>query len=149
MATTSSIISHYLYLLSYLAPSSSIDRPHSRRHHQTITSRSMATPAAASLKVAAVCMLLLCVGSDLARAARHEAVTGALLRELMAEQELAEALGLLVAQHGDVGAVCPQACQACLIMCAIQCVLTPDPATCFANCTVANACFNKTLFIVA
>jgi hypothetical protein len=108
----------------------------------------------AALKIATVCMLLLCVGSDLARPAiclasssadDQEAAAGALLRELL-ERELTQKLSLLAEQHGDVGAdFCPPACQNCLIICGITCVLNPNPATCFANCTVANGCFTKTL----
>ncbi|KAF8695306.1 hypothetical protein HU200_037529 [Digitaria exilis] len=109
----------------------------------------------ASLKVAAVCMLLLCVGSDLARGARpalaspspddqEAAAASALLRELLA-QELAGELGLLVGEH--VGDLCTPACQTCLIVCAITCVFNTNPAACFANCTVTNGCFGKTLLV--
>ncbi|XP_066394304.1 uncharacterized protein [Miscanthus floridulus] len=108
----------------------------------------------AALKIATVCMLLLFVGSDLARPAiclasspddREAAAAGALLKELL-ERELTQKLSLLAEQHGgDVGVVCTPACQLCLIMCAITCALNPNPATCFSNCTVANGCFTKTL----
>ncbi|OEL31106.1 hypothetical protein BAE44_0007877 [Dichanthelium oligosanthes] len=116
----------------------------------------MATFAAA-LKLAAVCVLLLCVGSDLARPAlassfpddQETAGAGALLRELLAH-ELAEELGLLDAagQNGDVvGAVCTPACQNCLIVFAITCVLNANSAACFANCTVTTGCFSKALLV--
>jgi hypothetical protein len=126
-------------------------------------SLAMATFSASALKVAAMCMVLLCVvGSDLARPAlasssspddlQESAGAGALLlRELLAH-ELAEELGLLDAgqQHGgDVGAVCTPACQNRLIVCAITCVLNANPAACFANCTVAAGCFSKALLVVA
>ncbi|CAL5088317.1 unnamed protein product [Urochloa decumbens] len=108
----------------------------------------MATPSAAALKVAAVCILLLCVGSDLARPAlaslspdddQEAAGVGALLRELLALLD--------AGQHGDVAAVCTPACQNCLIVCAITCVLNADPAACFANCTVTAGCFSKALLV--
>ena len=108
----------------------------------------------ATLKIATVCMLLLCVGSDLvARPAvclasspdDQEAAAGALLQVLL-ERELTQKLSLLAEQHGDgVGEVCTPACQNCLIICGITCVLNASPATCFANCTVTNACFSKAL----
>ncbi|CAL5074290.1 unnamed protein product [Urochloa decumbens] len=115
----------------------------------------MATPSAAALKVAAVCILLLCVGSDLARSAlasspddQEAARAGALLRELLVAHELAGELGLLDArQHGNVAAVCTPACQNCLIVCAITCVLNTNPAACFANCTVTAGCFGKALLV--
>ncbi|KAF8657725.1 hypothetical protein HU200_059883 [Digitaria exilis] len=102
-------------------------------------------------------MLLLCVGSDLARGARPAlassspddqeaaaAAASALLRELLA-QELAGELGLLVREH--VGDLCTPACQTCLIVCAITCVFNANPAACFANCTVTNGCFGKPLLV--
>jgi hypothetical protein len=113
----------------------------------------------AALKIATVCMLLLLVGSDLARPAvclasspdddQEAAAAGSLLRELL-ERELTQKLSLLAEQHGDeVGEVCTPACQNCLIMCGITCVLNASPATCFVNCTVANGCFSKALLPVA
>ncbi|KAL5201112.1 hypothetical protein ABZP36_035466 [Zizania latifolia] len=37
------------------------------------------------------------------------------------------------------------ACQSRLIMCAIKCVLMPNPATCYADCVVTDSCFTKTM----
>ncbi|KAL6656023.1 hypothetical protein ACP70R_006849 [Stipagrostis hirtigluma subsp. patula] len=113
--------------------------------------------SAAALKMAAVCMLVLCVASDLARPAvafspppttiDQEAAAAALLREL-AGHELAGELGLAprgaaAGQHGDVGDVCSSACQTCLIVCAVTCVLNKEPIACFVNCTVSSTCFGK------
>ncbi|NP_001143851.1 uncharacterized protein [Zea mays] len=107
----------------------------------------------AALKIAAVCVLLLFVGSDLARCVassaspgdEDQAAAGALLLREFLELELS----LLAEQHGGVGEFCPPACQNCLIICGITCVLNPNPATCFVNCTTANGCFSKTLPVVA
>ncbi|CAN6166973.1 unnamed protein product [Urochloa humidicola] len=111
------------------------------------------------LKVAAACvLLLLCVGSDLAPPALassppqsrddHQAELAAagelLLRELV-EHDLAEELGLPEQRQsgGDVGDICPSACQTCLVMCAVTCVLSKVPIACLANCTVSSSCFAK------
>ncbi|XP_062198607.1 uncharacterized protein LOC133901312 [Phragmites australis] len=113
--------------------------------------RKFAMASAAALKVATVCMLLLCVGSDLARPAlasppspddKEAAAARALMRELV-EHEIAEELGLQGAGQHHVGDVCSPACQTCLIVCAVTCVLNPASIACFVNCTVTSACFGK------
>uniref|UniRef100_A0A0E0M1B4 Uncharacterized protein n=1 Tax=Oryza punctata TaxID=4537 RepID=A0A0E0M1B4_ORYPU len=98
--------------------------------------------SASALKMtAAVCILAMCIGSQMmiAAGASQDAAASALLRELM-EHELAVELGL--AADGDsVGDVCSPACQTCLIVCAIKCVLKPNPAACYADCIVTDKCF--------
>lgn len=92
-------------------------------------------------------MLRLCIGSDLARPAlgssspddQEAAGADALLRELLAH-ELDGELGLLVGEHGEVGDLCTPACQNCLIVCAITCVVNANPIACYDNCTVATGC---------
>ncbi|CAN6217681.1 unnamed protein product [Urochloa humidicola] len=116
--------------------------------------------SSSALKLAAACvLLLLCVGSDLAppalasspppsrddhQAAGLAAAGELLLRELV-EHDLAEELGLLEQRQrgGDVGDICPSACQTCLVMCAVTCVLSKVPIACLANCTVSSSCFAK------
>jgi len=60
-----------------------------------------------------------------------------------------EELGLLMGRQrgggGDVGDICPAACQTCLITCAATCVLSKVPIACFANCTVSSSCFGKSV----
>ncbi|RCV11694.1 hypothetical protein SETIT_2G207100v2 [Setaria italica] len=115
-----------------------------------------------ALRLAATCMLLLCVGSSdlLARPAlassppppsrddqEQAAVAGELLLRELVEHDVAEELGLLEGQHGDgnVGDICPSSCQTCLVVCAATCVLSKVPIACFANCTVSSSCFGKTV----
>ncbi|CAL5064357.1 unnamed protein product [Urochloa decumbens] len=114
--------------------------------------------SSSALKLAAACMLLLlCVGSDLAPPAlasssrddhqAERAVAGELLLRELVEHDLAEELGLLEQRQrgGDVGDICPSACQTCLVMCAVTCVLSKVPIACLANCTVSSSCFAKTV----
>ncbi|OEL31105.1 hypothetical protein BAE44_0007876 [Dichanthelium oligosanthes] len=118
--------------------------------------------SSSALKLAAACMLLLCVGSDLARPAlasspspppsgdEHQdqrAAAGELLLRGLVEHDLAEELGLLEQRGGNAGDICPSACQTCLIMCAVTCVLIKEPIACFANCTVSSSCLGKTLAV--
>ena len=107
--------------------------------------------SSSALKLAAACTLLLCVGSDLARPAlasppppSRDDQAGVLL---VREHGLAEELGLLMGRQrgGDVGDICPAACQTCLITCAVTCVLSKVPIACFANCTVSSSCFGKSV----
>ncbi|CAN6224475.1 unnamed protein product [Urochloa humidicola] len=114
----------------------------------------MATFSTAAMKVAAVCILLLCVCSNLSRPAlasspdddQEATGAGALLRELLAH-ELAEEMGLLDAdQHGDVAAVCSPACRKCLKACAIKCVFKP---TCIVKCAIKSRCYSKATMVVA
>ncbi|CAL5081474.1 unnamed protein product [Urochloa decumbens] len=115
--------------------------------------------SSSALKLAAACMLLLlCVGSDLVRPALASlperddqefagAVAGELLLRELVEHDLAEELGLLEQRQrgGDLGDICPSACQTCLVMCAVTCVLSKVPIACLANCTVSSSCFAKTV----
>ncbi|CAN6204474.1 unnamed protein product [Urochloa humidicola] len=126
----------------------------------------MASSSALTLAAASI-VLLLCVGSDLARPALaslpprperddHQELAAAaagelLLRELV-EHDLAEELGLLNLEQqqqqqrgGDLGDICPSACQTCLVVCAVTCVLSKVPIACLANCTVSSSCFAKTV----
>lgn len=79
--------------------------------------------------------------------AKHDAAAGALLRELV-RNVVAEELGLSgggaggAGGRGNVGGACPAACQNCLILCAIKCVLKPTPVACYADCISKDACFN-------
>lgn len=61
--------------------------------------------SAAALKMAAICMLVMCVGSQMIVHASpdQDAAAGALLQELM-EHELAEKLGLNADNVGDISA---------------------------------------------
>ncbi|KAF0911425.1 hypothetical protein E2562_008300 [Oryza meyeriana var. granulata] len=104
--------------------------------------------SAAALKMAAaVCVLAMCIGSQkvavagASREAPQDAVAGALLRELM-EHELAAELGLA---DDSVGDICTPKCQTCLIVCAIKCVLKPNPAACYVDCIVTDKCFTLTM----
>ncbi|KAF0911427.1 hypothetical protein E2562_008302 [Oryza meyeriana var. granulata] len=105
--------------------------------------------ASATLMMAALCMLALCsIGSQviIAHASstdKQDAAAGAALRELV-ENVVAEELGLSGGGGGDLGNVgdaCPAACQNCLILCAIKCVLKPSPVACYADCIIKDACF--------
>ncbi|KAF8769040.1 hypothetical protein HU200_006993 [Digitaria exilis] len=118
--------------------------------------------SSSALNLAAAFMLLLCIGSDLARPAlassspppplsrddhQERAMAGELLlRELM-EHELAEKLGLPAGRQrsGDVGDICPSACQTCLVVCAVTCVLNKEPIACFAKCAVSSSCLGKSV----
>ncbi|KAF8695303.1 hypothetical protein HU200_037526 [Digitaria exilis] len=115
--------------------------------------------SSSALKLAAACMLLLlCIESDLARPAlalssstrddhqEHAMAGELLLRELM-EHELAEELGLPAVRQrgGDVGGICPSACQTCLVVCAVTCVLNKEPIACFAKCAVSSSCLGKSV----
>ncbi|RLM84995.1 hypothetical protein C2845_PM04G12930 [Panicum miliaceum] len=110
--------------------------------------------SSSALKLAAACTLLLCVGSDLARPALASTPPPSrddhqerLPRELV-EHDLAEELDLLMGRQrggGDVGDICPAACQTCLIMCAVTCVLSKVPIACLTNCTVSSSCFGKSV----
>ncbi|CAL5088316.1 unnamed protein product [Urochloa decumbens] len=115
--------------------------------------------SSSALKLAAAFMLLLCVASDQARPAlasssplslddhqRRVAAGELLLRELVEHDDLAEELGLLEQRQsgGDLGDICPSACQTCLVVCAVTCVLSKVPIACLANCTVSSSCFAKT-----
>uniref|UniRef100_A0A0A9C887 Uncharacterized protein n=1 Tax=Arundo donax TaxID=35708 RepID=A0A0A9C887_ARUDO len=112
--------------------------------------------SAAALKLTAAYLLLLCIASDLARPAlassppspsdEQETAARALLRDLV-EHERAEELCPPVGQRGGggvrLGDICSPACQTCLIVCAVTCVLNKEPIACFANCTVTSSCFGK------
>ncbi|CAN6217686.1 unnamed protein product [Urochloa humidicola] len=109
------------------------------------------------MKVAIVCILLLCIGSALSLPAlasspddqQEATVTDALLHELLAH-ELAGEMGLLDAgEHGDVTAVCSPACKKCLKVCAIKCVLSSNPPKCAAKCIIKSRCFSKASMVVA
>lgn len=93
--------------------------------------------------MAAICMLVMCVGSQMIVHASpdQDAAAGALLQELM-EHELAKKLGL---NADNVGDICPPVCENCLIVCAIKCVLNPKPVACYADCIVKDDCFPKTM----
>jgi hypothetical protein len=99
--------------------------------------------SSAALKVAAACLLLLCIASDMARPSLASPPPDglALLRELQ-NHELAEELGL-AGQRGNLHDFCSPACQTCLVVCAVTCVLNKEPIACFANCTVKSSCFGK------
>ncbi|KAL5201125.1 hypothetical protein ABZP36_035479 [Zizania latifolia] len=86
--------------------------------------------SAAALKMAAaLCLLLvLCVGSQ-ATIARASPAAAA------AKQQNAAGGGR------NVGDACPAACQNCLILCAVKCVLKPSPVACYADCVTKDACF--------
>jgi hypothetical protein len=122
----------------------------------------MASCSALKLSPAGI-LLLLCVGSaDLARPAlasssplpsredREPATAGELLLQELVEHDLAEELGLrrgagMYWRGGNVGDICPSACQICLVVCAATCVLSKVPIACFTNCTVSSSCFGKTV----
>uniref|UniRef100_A0A0E0ESA3 RBR-type E3 ubiquitin transferase n=1 Tax=Oryza meridionalis TaxID=40149 RepID=A0A0E0ESA3_9ORYZ len=101
-----------------------------------------AMAASAALKMAALCVLVLCsIGTSQAMmahassTAKQDAAAGAVLRELV-RNVVAEELGL-----GGGGDACPAACQNCLILCAIKCVLKPTPVACYADCITKDGCF--------
>lgn len=107
--------------------------------------------SSATLKVTAACLLLLCIVSDVAQPSLaslpspddgNEATAGRALLQQLAKHDIAEELGL-AEQRGDLLDICSQACQTCLIVCAVTCVLNKVPIACFANCTVNNSCFGK------
>ncbi|KAL6846160.1 hypothetical protein ACP4OV_023608 [Aristida adscensionis] len=118
--------------------------------------------AAAALKLAAACVLVLWVALDLARPAAQAmtspppaaaggdlqlaAAARALAREALERADVAGALGLRRGDDDDVvavGDVCSVACQTCLTVCAVSCVLNKEPVSCFVNCTVTGTCFGK------
>uniref|UniRef100_A0A0E0M1B3 Uncharacterized protein n=1 Tax=Oryza punctata TaxID=4537 RepID=A0A0E0M1B3_ORYPU len=106
--------------------------------------------ASAALNMAALCVLVLCSnGSQMMIAhasstAKQDAAAGAMLRELV-QNVVAEELGLSAAagggDRGNVGDACTAACQNCLILCAIKCVLKASPVACYADCITKDACF--------
>jgi hypothetical protein len=93
-------------------------------------------------------LLLLCIASGMAQPSlasppppSPDSAGLALLRELQ-DHELDEELGL-AGQRGNLRDFCSPACQTCLVVCAVTCVLNKEPIACFANCTVKSSCFGK------